>query len=253
MRILNRVWSDVRRGQNLDLYVTLVVAIACIVLSLLGLVSQNVIFSSTLAVLILITINLLTNRYKTEELFEQLSQPSETLFREEFPAILRADVEQASEVWIIGISLTTTIRSYYSLLERNLSQGQRVRVLLVSPEGTGAAMAEMRVYGKPNVERNRAEISGTLDYLCDLKQVAPTKLEVRTLDYPISIGGFATDPDSAAGKLYLENYPFKTSGGALPRFVLHARDGRWYDHYKQELRVLWESATIWQCQTPHDH
>lgn len=247
MSVLKILWTDVRQGQNLDLYVTLVVAIVFILLSLLGLASVNLIFSSTLAVLVLIVINLLANRHKTEELFKQLMQTSEGLFREEFPPALKHDIEQAQELWLVGISLNTTIRSYYSILEKKLHLGHSIRVLLVAPQGTGAAMAEMRVYGRANIERNRTEIIGILDYLCDLKRVAPNKLEVRTIDYPMGIGGFAINPDKASGALYLENYPFKTPGGSLPKFVIRVQDGRWYDFYKTELRLLWENATEWEC------
>jgi hypothetical protein len=252
MSVLKILWRDIRQGENLDLYVTLLVAIVFILLSLLGVASLSLIFSSTLAVLVLIAINLLANRHKTEELFKQLAKTSEGMFREEFPSTLKHDIEQAQELWLVGVSLNTTIRSYYSLLEKKLRQGHSIRVLLVAPQGSGAAMAEMRVYGKPNIERNRTEIIGILDYLCDLKNVADNALEVRTLDYPLGIGGFAINPDRASGALYLENYPFKTPGGSLPKFVLRAQDGRWYDFYKTELLLLWGNATIWECKTQAD-
>jgi hypothetical protein len=248
MGILKHIREDIRRGENIDLFVTVIVATGLVVLNLIGVAPQTWIAPLNLAILGLLAIAMLGNRYKVEEVLKNLNQESSSLFQEKFSSELESNFEKSKELWLVGITLGRTIKTYYSLLERKLARGDHVRVLLVDPNGVGCEMAEMRVYGRPNVERNRAEIRGNLGDFCDLAKVTPDKLEIRTINYPLGFGGFAIDPDTASGILYLEHYPFKTAGGSMPKFVLRARDGRWYDFFKEEMRTLWENGEVWDCE-----
>jgi hypothetical protein len=202
-----------------------------------------------LAILGLLAIAMLGNRYKVEEGLNNLRQVPGSLFQEKFPPSLDSDLEKSKELWLVGVTLGRTIKTHYSLLEKKLARGDCVKVLLVNPDGVACEMAEMRVYGRPNVERNRAEIRGNLGDFCDLAKMVPDKLEIRTLNYPLGFGGFAIDPDTASGILYLEHYPFKTPGGSIPKFVLQAGDSRWYDFFKTEMRTLWENGDPWNCES----
>ncbi len=66
-RILEQVWNDIRHGENIDLYVTLVVAISLPVLSFSGTPQASTwITSLTPAVLALLAVSLLVNRRKME-------------------------------------------------------------------------------------------------------------------------------------------------------------------------------------------
>lgn len=250
MRILQRVWEDIRRGENIDLYVTVIVAIALAVLNLTGLAPQSWIAPLTLAVLGLLAIATLGNRHKVEEVINNLKQVPESPFLEKFPATLDRDMEKSTDLWLMGVTLSRTLTTYYSALERKLRRGGRVRALLVYPDGAGCEMALMRNYARSDLEFTRSQIRGVLGYLCDLKKIAPDRMEIRTIDYPLGFGAFAIDPDTASGVLYLEHYPFKTVGGSMPKFVLRAQDGRWYDFFKTEISILWENASPWKCQTP---
>ena len=65
--------------------------------------------------------------------------------------------------------------------------------------------------------------------------------------HPLGHGIVGISPASAVGKLYINNYPFKTPGGSLPRFTLRAKDGRWYQLFRQELYNLWGAGVEWKC------
>lgn len=66
MQMLRRIWEDVRRGENIDLYLTVGVAIVLALLNVLGFAPQSLIAPVTLAVLGLLAINSLVNRRKIE-------------------------------------------------------------------------------------------------------------------------------------------------------------------------------------------
>ena len=110
-------------------------------------------------------------------------------------------------------------------------------------------MAAMRHYARTDIERQRTEIRTTLKDFCELQRVVPDRLEIRTIEYPLTFGAYAVDPEGASGVLYLKHYPFKMPlGRARPGLVLRPRDERWYEHFRSEIRFLWEHAVPWQCQ-----
>ncbi len=115
------------------------------------------------------------------------------------------------------------------------------------PDGPAVEMAEMRAYGRPNVERARNEIRNTLLDLCELGKDARREMQIRTVQHPLGHGVIAKDPGTALGVMYVQNYPFNTEGGSRPKLVLKASDGFWYEFYKQEMYNLWSLGVEWSC------
>jgi hypothetical protein len=246
MSLFRRAWEDIRHGDNIDLYAAVPLAIVIAVLGLLGVTSPQVISSLTLAILGLLAVSLLASRHAVQDLSQKLTQTSDTFFFKNLTETnYQADFEDATDLWLVGVSLTTIIRTNYSSMDRKLRAGHTIKALLVHPEGPAVEMAEMRAFAPPNIERARNEITAALQYLCNLSQVAPGKLEIRTIQHPLGHGTIARDPESASGTIYIQNYPFKTEAGSRPKFVLRAKDGFWYDFFKQELHNLWENGTEW--------
>jgi hypothetical protein len=245
MKILRNIWDDIRKGENIDLYLTIVAAVAFVILNMVGETSPSLLASLTLAVLALLAMTNLGNRRRMEELMEQKAQTLDDFFREEFPASYKTDFENATEIWLVGVSLNRTLKTLYGKLEQKLKQGGRVRVLLVHPEGPGLEMAVTRNYARRDTALKRQEIISILTLLDGLRVIAPGHLEVRTIQHPLNYGAMAANPDTASGTLYLEHYCFRVSIESVPRFVLHTQDGRWYDFFKTELRTLWEAGDVW--------
>ncbi len=247
MRFLLRVWEDIKKGENVDLYVTVIIAIGLVILNLLGVANQTGIGPLNLVVLSLLAISILGNRYKVEEVLKNVTQTPESQFLEGYPASLGTDMEKARELWLIGFTLSRTIKTYYSLLEKKLAKGDRIKVLLVHPHKTACEIAGMREYGRFDLTRTQVQIQGVLDDFCELRRIAPEKLEIRVVNYPLGFGGFAINPEAGSGVLYLEHYPFKAPGGSIPKFVLHAHDGHLYELFKTEMQMLWQNGEVWNC------
>src|SRR5574341_1403896 len=105
MRLFNRIWKDIRRGENIDLFLTIVVAISLVALNVIGFATDKLIAPITLAVLGMLAITMLGNRYRIEELLQRNMQTNESFFLEEFPMTLITDFESATELWLVGVSL----------------------------------------------------------------------------------------------------------------------------------------------------
>lgn len=249
MKFLRRIWTDVQRGENVDLYVTVFAAILLVILNLLGVVPSTMLTPLTLAVLGLLALATLSNRYQFEGLVKQITKGSTALFQENVAATFASDLQSASEIWFVGVSLSRTVKSHYSLLENLLRKGATIRVLLVDPESSDTvSLIAKREYGERfSDERIRSLIRGTMEDLCSLKKIAPDKLTIRVIQYPLGFGAVATNPMSSTGALYLEHYSYKMAGGSLPKFTIKPQDGQWYDFYRTEVEMLWKDGVDWQC------
>jgi len=247
MKKISKMWSDIRRGQNIDLLLTIIISFVLVILNLFGVTSPTLVASLTLAVLGLIALSSLESRYQVEELAQKLEQTSGSLFLNNFPSELDQDVAAAQELWLIGVSLSRTVKNYYSDIEQKLKEGHPIRAVLTHPEGAALELSVLPVYGNKSLEQRKAEIMGSLETLCDLRNRYPDLLQIRTSSHYIGHGIIAIDPSSNGGKLYIENHPFKMPGGSRPKFLLKAKDGEWYDFYKREMHVIWEHCSDWDC------
>ncbi|GAB4580689.1 MAG: hypothetical protein Fur0022_34310 [Anaerolineales bacterium] len=245
MHLFRQIWDDIRKGENIDLHLTILAALAFVILNLAGLAPDTFLAPLTLAVLALLAITNLVNRHRMEALLEKKDLTLDDFFQEEFPPSYKTDFDQATELWLVGVSLNRTVKSQYLKLEQKLKQGHRVRVLLVHPQGPGLAMAVERGYTRRDVDMKRQEIISVLSLLDDLRAVAPGQIEVRTIQHPLSYGAMVANPNATHGALYLEHYCFRVTTESLPRYVLRPSDGRWYDFFKAELRTLWEAGEEW--------
>lgn len=248
MKALRRIWDDLRKGENIDLYLTIAAALAFVALNLAGVASTALLAPLTLAVLALLAVTSLGNRHRMDELLAQREQSLDDFFLEAFPPSYKTDLEAAEELWLVGVSLHRTVTANYALFERKLQQGHRLRVLLVHPDGAGLEMAVARGYTRRDVEKKRQEIRYVLDLLCDLRQGAPGRVEVRTIQHPLAYGALAANPDNGRGVLYLEHYCFRVATESMPRYQVRVRDGHWYDFFKSELQALWAAGADWPCQ-----
>lgn len=247
IRILERIWNDIRKGENIDLYVTIVVAIALATLNLLGTAIQSYIAPVTLAVLALLAITSLGNRHRIEELLRKQSISLDNFYMKEYPSNYQENLVAARELWILGVTLHRTIQENYAVMEQKLVQGHHIKVLLIHPEGPGIEMAVQRNYTLREVGPQSSDTRVTLQLLCRLVNSAPDRIEVRTIQFPLAYGATVINPNAATGVLYLEHYCFRSSPESWPRLVLQASDGQWYDFFLREIEALWAAGVEWPC------
>lgn len=247
MQMVRRFWHDLSNFENLDLYVTIVLAIGLSLLNLLGTAPDTYIQPLTLAVLGLLALTSLVNRHRIDDLHQAMIGSPIDLFVEEFPESMKSDLASALDLWLVGVSLHRTINFNYATLERKLQQGHRLRIMVVHPDGPGVEMAASRNYRRKEATVTSSRIRDNLQLLCDLQALAPDRVELRTIQNPLSYGVVAANPDTATGVLYIEHYTFGTSPVSMPRYVIRAQDGRWYDFFKQEILAMWDYGVTWQC------
>ncbi len=144
MRTLQRIWDDIRRGENIDLYATVCAAIGLVILNLIGIASTTWIAQITLAVLGLIAISTIGNRYRIEEVLKHLTSsafgaPKVYLTPGEMgdDGKFIDDINKAKHrIDLQGLSLSylATNHKVLAALQKRISAGVRVRIAIMSPD-----------------------------------------------------------------------------------------------------------------------
>lgn len=74
MKLIQGILQDFRRRQNLDVYITVLIALVVSILGIIQVADQIIISSAILATLALVSISLLMNRRENDEVQNALSK-----------------------------------------------------------------------------------------------------------------------------------------------------------------------------------
>lgn len=249
---LRRLGTDLRHGRNLELYATVSVALAIAVLGVLNVVSTTAITAATLAVLALLAYSALLTRHQVDEVHEALDRlassttgevPADRFLSPDHPA-LGGQVATATDIGLMGVTLTRTVRDLLSTLEQRLRAGATVRVMLIDVESNAGAEATARSKTAQNADFYRNRLAPTIDLLRVVAQSAPRPdaLRLRLLPFVPTFGLCLIDPTQPHGRMYVEMYQHRTHR-ENPSFTLTARrDARWYGLFAEQFETLWDAG-----------
>ena len=249
MKLLRKIFRDLRQGENLEVYLTLVVALALLILDVFGVASTEAIAAGTLATLALLAFSTLTNREQTQRLARAAEQAvlgrssADDFFWEE-SHLGEQDFEGASFIGLVGITLSKTVARYESVFENRLASGAHIRVITIDPTTQAPQQAIDRSAGIVGQTFFVDLLKPTVDRLCSLANAAhpSTNLELGLLPFIPSFGLILIDPDQRDGRIIVEIYQHKSSA-LHPTFELRPHlDERWYGFFKEQFDLLWKSC-----------
>lgn len=247
--------KDLKNRQNLDLYLTLGIALVVSILGITG-ASQELLFSAILAVLALLSFNLLQNRRDDDELKTTLNRlapstnSSDQFFQTSFnPYSLREGILVAREAFFWGVSLSITVPALDHAIEQGLKQGLNVKFLIIEPNSSAARMAAFRNWYRRNEDEVNSIAQETLLRLSKIEALSaswPGSLEIRTVDYMPPYIILATDPHLPSGSMLIHLTSFRTPKEARPGFCLtRAKDPHWFDFFRKQFEEVWnDSQTV---------
>ena len=247
MKYIQRIIEDIKRGENIDLIVTVTAAFVVAVLNLFSITPTNWMNSIGLAVLALLASAILGNRHRLDDIQLKLVQTGDREIFKEFPEELNQDIEKASEIWLFGTYVIAAMRYYRPLLENKLRKGRQIqiKVFIIDPKGFAVNISAARAPGRPSAERERANITANLEDLCELKKILPSKMEIRVIDDPLFYGGYMLNPNSPDGVIYLRRYTYQA--GITPKYVYHKSNQQWFELIYSEINSLWNRGVEWKC------
>jgi hypothetical protein len=241
------------RVRQLDLVLTIAVAVVVGTLGALDLVGPAVTGGATLTTLGLLAMSSLKGRSAVHSLTRTVSElgarvgdqvSADGVLSPSRPGA-DLDLHRASDIRISGVTLARTVRNQYAVLHERLRAGASVRIALIAPRAETVAEAARRstLPGCPEIFEHR--LQPTLDLLDDLAARAaagPGQFQVRLLDFVPAFGMVAVDADTVGGQLRVDIYSHR-SGVPEPTLPLYAdRDVRWFRHFTDEFEQLWAAG-----------
>jgi hypothetical protein len=255
-RPLRRAWSDLVVGRHLEIYLTALLSLSLGVLGAFGAVSVTVVAGATLATLALMVISALGSRHQLEDVHRALDALTvavrnagradvavDRLLAVKAPA-LDDDLRAASDIRLVGVTLSRTVRDLVGPLDQRLRAGAVLRVVVIDPDSSAPLEAVARTLGVTSPDFYRPRVSSTMDILAALASLPGSsgQIEVRLLPFVPTFGMYLIDPGAADGRVYVELYQHR-SLEPNPCFSVRAeRDGRWYRFFVNQFDTLWESA-----------
>lgn len=242
MSMLHRVWEDVRKGENVDLYVVVLMAILFTTLGITGVGNERIISSVNVAVLGLLAIAMLQTR-RTLEGIQTSSAFASTRIRDEFPKEFPQHIEAAKEVVLVGVHHASIMNDHYGAFERMIRNGGVLKVLQSAPDGHACGMAALRFAGSVDDDQERIRARSSLKVLTELQRIDPKCVTIKTFDYLFEYGACLINPSDWNAILYVQRYTFKIYGGARkPKLVYQRADGQWFHLYHSEIFSFWGIA-----------
>ena len=154
-----------------------------------------------------------------------------------------ADLADATEIGIIGVTLNRTVRNHASALRACLRRGGAVRIAVIDPGGAVLGEAARRSTAPEAAEIFAHRLRPTLALLDDVARTAGDgRLEVRLLNFVPAFGLLTVDRRRPDGRLHVDIYSH-AFGGTEPALTLEAgRDHLWYHHFLGEFDQIWAAG-----------
>jgi hypothetical protein len=257
MNIFRQIWGDIRRGQNVDLYVTVFLALGLAVLNVLGLASELWTISAILAALGILAVSALSSRHclravsdSTDKALQAIQirfgeRPSaEQFFLDNMPS-LEPHLLKAKDIRMSGVVLQRTVRDNLNTLVTCLKEGANIQIILLDPESAAARRTTDEHFPLERLKAHSEATWQNLMWLCRQPSCTGT-LEIRLSEERLFGNIIAIDADKKYGVIFVEMRPQRwISGGSRPRFELRpTRDGYWFHFYKDQFDGLWKDCKI---------
>lgn len=244
MKFFRHLWQDLKSGVNIDVYVTLLLAIGLSVASKTG-VGKELVPSLTLTVLALLVIILFGTRRRIEDLAGHISEGRAFLVHR------RPDLEErlrnARTIAINGITLAGTSAQLLTVFKDCFTRGGQVRLLLMDPENSALEVAGYRFYKHQDQEKLRREVRHALDNFETLLPCRSSSEDCRIGLLPTlpPYGIWLIDVDTPKAEIWVEVYSFKDV--TQPTFhLLPNRDEVWFDFFRRQFEGMWEARIPWE-------
>jgi hypothetical protein len=254
MKFFRLVWKDIRSGQNIDVYITVFIAIAVAIFGVIGIADLTVIASATLAILALVSVNLLSNRRENEnirELLEKQEQSGGLAKRFLKPKYMLFEAKQfligSRKAFFWGADFARTIPLLDYEIGQALQAGTEIKFLIIKPNGSVPSIAvQMAAFRHTSngADEINSDIERNFRYLASYaSSTSIGKVEVRVVDYLAPWTIIAIDPLLQTGKMFVHLTPFRVPNEVRPSFELAFKeDTEWFNFFVEQFESVWSVA-----------
>jgi hypothetical protein len=244
---LKRLMSRIVTDESLDLYILAATAFIFTILGVTGVSSLPDLASMILALLAILALSQIRSRYHVSAIASAQRADPFSVLSIDFPSDLIARRGAASDLLIIGTTMSRTVQgSSGEDMRRMLTRGGRIRVLLLDPTNDSLIRAaSMRNSARLTPDRLRNKIKATLDELVSIRDRTGGQLEIRVAPLPPAMGMNIIDPYTPNGVLVVQHKEHNPLGESAPIMRFRRQDGFWFNHLLDEAERIWEDGGPW--------
>lgn len=238
--------------ENLPAVLTVGFAAYVIALSQSTTISSEVLLQWILAILGLLAISELVERWRKLRNIEIMGSQTLKAIQSKFGERARAEdfftkrlpslepyLAKATDIRLCGYSLQRTVRENAYIFGQRLKDGASIRILMVNPE----LLRDKPIVSEPGEKHDPLGTMVTVKRLSWLSRQPESKgsIEVKFMDEEPRFNIFAIDPEEEFGTIFIEFYPQRWVHGSRPRMELTPeRDNYWYIYFKEQFDRVWK-------------
>lgn len=250
MKSIKRIWADLRKGENIDYYLTIVVSIVVGVIGLFGF-AKNQIAPLTLAVLALLALAGLKSRYLSDELAEKLDKKLATdisldeIFQYSAP-VLRERLKSAKSIYHNGVSLVGTSNGLLDVFSSCLASDGEIRLLLVDPESTGLEITAQRFEKHQDVQKLKREVEHALDNFSVLAKSNQKNFQLRLFSAVPAYSIWVIDNGMPSAEIWVSLYSFRHKIEPVIH-LLPYKEKAMFDFFSSQFETMWQVSRKWSA------
>lgn len=244
-RFVKQILDDIRRGENIDLLVTIVLVLVISVLNGIGWASVELVSSITLAALGLIAIGFLVTRYRLEDIYRKEDTPNSIHFSMQKAPAFASDLAAAKEIWMTGIVLRGTTTGNFHDFKKKAEQKGKFRVLILDVNKIDMGKVLRQFSRGGSEEQFLADFKQTLNQYREISRSAsnPGNVQVRLLDFVPPFRLYIFPKVEGDGVLYVEIYSYRAPLGSVPKFRISKQENpEWYGYFVNQFESMWKDA-----------
>jgi hypothetical protein len=251
MNTLKQIIKDIKKGENISLVAIVLLVVITLILKGLGIASDSLVDSLTLAMLGLIAIGFLGIRYRIAEIIERESSLVDSAnaiqLLDRFPVLLDEYLEKADEILMLGLILRSTTYSYYDEFTDRVRKGLKLKVLITNPSSQYIHMDQItyRFSRGETTELFRAAFMTILEQYTRIHKAAikADNMQLRLLDFVPPFGLYMFPNEKEGGMIFVQIYAHRAPEGAAPKFVISELGNPiWYKRLQELFEKMWEDG-----------
>ncbi len=223
--------------------------------------------TGVLAILILIALNGIWDRFKKLRHIEDLLEKNQKVLDSKVFERVRAEeffqretsldqsvFENATRIDISGITLGNTSSEFSYILGKRLSLGATIRIILLDTNQEELNQIVKRSWGTATPEYYKDRISNTSALLRIVGNTAKPKgtLEIGYLPFVPSFGITIIDSNKSEGRGWIEIYHHNSTEPS-PSFEITAKnDSYWFRFFSEQFDLMWKQCKVEKISNPQN-
>jgi len=243
MQLLRNIWQDIRRGENIDLYLTIIAAAVVSIFGLFDIVNINLIMSLILAILALLAFTSLQSRHQIENALAS-QKNAKFIFSERSPIPIER-LRRARTIDHNGITLVGTSNTLLGVFSHCIEKGGQVRLITVDANDIAMEVAAQRFVKHQDVERLRREAQHALDNFASVLERYPKAFKIKTLKAMPPFSLWILDAGTSFAEIWLGLYPFRDQPEPWIQIFPHT-DREMFEFLIRQFELMWSAGEEWR-------